>query len=123
MDKAEAEELVEVLVQNEVGKLLVKERQKAALEEQFGRKQLALKELSGKIHLVILGFIHYNYLSNCLKKKNYGNNISNYRIKMTEILQQVYQQKLTLERRRRRRKNILLQKFKMIWTWDWFTGS
>ena len=69
MDKAEAEELVEVLVQNEVGKLLVKERQKAALEEQFGRKQLALKELSGKIHLVILGFIHYNYLSNCLKKR------------------------------------------------------
>ena len=49
MDKIEAEDLVRALLQNEVGKLLEKEKQKNAVKKQFSRKKLAMKELSGKI--------------------------------------------------------------------------
>ena len=52
MDRTEAEDLVQVLEQNEVKKLMIKEKQKAVVEEQFSRKKLALVELTGKINLV-----------------------------------------------------------------------
>ena len=59
MDRTEAEDLVQVLEQNEVKKLLIKEKQKAVVEEQFSRKKLALVELTGKIPLVTIELSHY----------------------------------------------------------------
>ena len=59
MDRTEAEDLVQVLEQNEVKKLMIKEKQKAVVEEQFSRKKLALVELTGKIHLVTFELSHY----------------------------------------------------------------
>ena len=58
MDRTEAEDLVQVLEQNEVKKLMIKEKQKAVVEEQFSRKKLALVELTGKINLVTFESSH-----------------------------------------------------------------
>ena len=58
MDRTEAEDLVQVLEQNEVKKLIIKEKQKAVVEEQFSRKKLALVELTGKINLVTFELSH-----------------------------------------------------------------
>ena len=55
MDKTEAMDLVQVMEQKEVKKL-VKEKQKVALKEQFSRKKLTLNELNRKMKTVILEF-------------------------------------------------------------------
>ena len=51
MNRIEAVELVQVLEQEEVDKLIRKEKEKTDVEDQFSLKKTVLRELSGKIQV------------------------------------------------------------------------